>query len=347
MRAPLQYDPPMFTDLRSRDVHAAAERIRGIVRRTELRRSAALSEHTGTDVFLKAECEQLTGSFKLRGAYNALSSLAPERRALGVVAASAGNHGLGVAYSARAFGIPAMLYIPSTAPAVKRDGIVALGATIDATSPDYDHALERALEHAERDHVAFVSATGDPDVIAGQGTAALEILQDLPTLRTMILPVGGAGLLAGFGSLLRADAPSVRILGVQGTRSDAMARALEAGKLVHVSHETTLADGLSGDIDDLALDVGKHSLDVLAIVTEDEIAKAIAWLSREEGLVVEGSGAVGVAALLQKKIYKPQGPVAVMLSGGNIDSARHAEIVARYAPQGMRAGTSETSVSPR
>jgi threonine dehydratase len=337
----------MFSDLRSHDVHTAAERIRGIVRRTSLRRSASLSELADTDVFLKLECEQITGSFKLRGAYNALASLSPEQRARGVIAASAGNHGLGVAYAARELGIAAMLYIPSTAPAVKRDGIVALGATIDATSPDYDHALARAMAHARRDGVPFVSATGDRDVIAGQGTAALEILEELKSVCTVIVPVGGAGLLAGFGSLIRAEAPTVRILGVQGTRSDAMARALEAGMLVPVSHENTLADGLSGDIDDLALDVGKHSLDVLAIVTEDEIAMAIAWLSREEGLVVEGSGAVGVAALLQKKIYKPAGPVAVVLSGGNIDAARHAEVVARYAAHGARAGTPPTSVSPR
>ena len=337
----------MFSDLRSRDVHAAAERIRGVARRTELRRSPGLSELTGTDVFLKLECAQVTGSFKLRGAYNALCSLAPERRARGVIAASAGNHGLGIAYAARELGIPATLYIPSTAPAVKRDGILALGAQVDATSPDYDHALARAMAHAEREGVPFVSATGDADVIAGQGTAALEILEELDTVRTIIVPVGGAGLLAGFGSLLRAEAPAVRIVGVQGTRSDAMARALDAGKLVPVSHESTLADGLSGDIDDLALDVGKHSLDVLAIVTEEEIATAIAWLSREEGLVVEGSGAVGVAALLQKKIYKPKGPVAVVLSGGNIDAARHAEVVARDSAHGARAGTSATSVSPR
>jgi len=337
----------MFSELRSRDVHTAADRIRAVVRRTDLRRSPVLSELTGTDVYLKLECEQVTGSFKLRGAYNALASLEPERRARGVIAASAGNHGLGIAYAARALGIPATLYIPSTAPGVKRDGIVALGARVDATSPDYDHALARAMIHAEQEKVPFVSATGDTDVIAGQGTAALEILEDLPTVRTVILPVGGAGLLAGFGSLLRAEAPTVRIFGVQGTRSDAMARALEAGKLVPVSHEGTLADGLSGDIDDLALDVGKHSLDVLAIVTEEEIAMAIAWLSREEGLVVEGSGAVGVAALLEKKIYKPKGPVAVVLSGGNIDAARHAEIMSRHPAQGTRAGTSATSVSPR
>ena len=333
MRRTPGYDAAMFTDLLPQSVYAAADRIRGVARRTALRHSHALTELTGTDVYLKLECEQITGSFKLRGAYNALASLPPDVRARGVVAASAGNHGLGVAYSARELGIPATLYIPSTAPAVKRDGIAALGATIDATSPDYDHALARALVHAQREGIPFVSATQDLDVVAGQGTAALEILEELRSLRTVLVPVGGAGLLGGFGSLLRAAAPDVRIVGVQGTRSAAMALSLEAGKVVHVPHEITLADGLAGDIDEFAFDIGKHALDLLAIVTEEEIEKAIAWLYTEEGLVVEGSGAVGVAALLQKKVYKPGGPVVVVLSGGNIDPARHAAIVAAHAPR--------------
>jgi threonine dehydratase len=328
-------------------VYAAADRIRDVVRRTALRFSAALSEHTGTDVYLKLECEQITGSFKLRGAYNALASLEPAARARGVIAASAGNHGLGVAYAARALGIPATIYIPSSAPAVKRDGITALGATVDASSPDYDHALARALEHARRDGVPFVSPTSDLDVVAGQGTAALEILEDLPALRTVIVPVGGAGLLGGFGMLLRAAAPNVRIVGAQGTRSAAMARSLEANAVTPVPHELTLADGLAGDIDEFALDIGRHSLDVLAIVTEDEIESAIAWLYAHEGLVVEGAGAVGIAALLQKKVYKPAGPVAVVLSGANIDAERHARIVAGAMAQGARLGTSAISSSPR
>ena len=322
----------MFSDLRSQDVYAAADRIRGVARRTALRHSSALTDLTGTDVYLKLECEQITGSFKLRGAYNALASIPADARARGVVAASAGNHGLGVAYAARALGIPATLYIPSTAPAVKRDGITALGATIDATSPDYEAALVLAMAHAEREGIPFVSATQDLDVVAGQGTAALEILEELRSLRTVLVPVGGGGLLGGFGSFLRSVAPEVRIVGVQGTRSAAMARSLEAGRVTPVPHELTLADGLAGDIDEFAFDIGKHALDVLAIVTEEEIEMAIAWLYTEEGLVVEGSGAVGVAALLQKKVYKPAGPVAVVLSGANIDASRHAEIVAARAP---------------
>lgn len=324
----------MFTDLSSQDVYAAASRLRGVARRTALRHSSALTDHTRTDVYLKLECEQLTGSFKLRGAYNALASLPADVRAHGVVAASAGNHGLGIAYAARELGIPATLFIPSTAPAVKRDGIIALGATVDATSPDYDHAHERARHFAQQNGLPFVSATSDIDVVAGQGTAALEIFEELPAVRTVILPVGGAGLLGGFGSFLRAVAPEVRIVGAQGTRCAAMARSLEAGKVTPVPHELTLADGLAGDIDEFAFDIGKHALDLLAIVTEPEIERAIAWLFTEEGLVVEGSGAVGVAALLQRKIYKPAGPVVVVLSGANIDAARHAEIVAAHASAG-------------
>jgi len=338
---------PSFADLRSQDVYAAADRIRDVARRTPLRRSEALSAITGTDVYLKLECAQITGSFKLRGAYNALASLSAAERARGVVAASAGNHGLGIAYSARALAIPATLYIPSTAPDVKRDGIAALGATIDASSPDYEAALVLAMQHAERESIPFVSATQNLDVVAGQGTAALEILEEQPSLRTVLVPVGGAGLLAGFGMFLRDIAPQVRIVGVQGTRSAAMARSLEANQVVPVPHEITLADGLAGDIDEFALDVGRNSLDLLAIVTEEEIEAAIAWLYTNEGLVVEGSGAVGVAALLQKKVYKPVGPVVVVLSGANIDPEKHAKLVEKYGAQGTRAGTSATSVSPR
>jgi threonine dehydratase len=331
MRETPGYDAAMFSDLHSQDVYSAAVRIRGVARRTALRQSQRLTDLTGTDVYLKLECEQITGSFKLRGAYNALASIPPGLRARGVVAASAGNHGLGVAYAARELGISATLYIPSTAPAVKRDGIAALGATIDATSPDYEAALILAMAHAEREGIPFVSATQDLNVVAGQGTAALEILEELRSLRTVVVPVGGGGLLGGFGSFLRSVAPDVRIIGVQGTRSAAMALSLEAGKVVPVPHELTIADGLAGDIDEFALDIGKHALDLLAIVTEEEIEMAVAWLYTEEGLVVEGSGAVGVAALLQKKVYKPVGPVVVVLSGANIDAGRHAAIVAAHA----------------
>ncbi|MFL5559857.1 MAG: threonine/serine dehydratase [Gemmatimonadaceae bacterium] len=313
-------------------VREAAERLRGVVVHTPLRRSAALSRLTGTEVWLKLECLQHTGSFKLRGAFNALALIPAARRARGVVASSAGNHGLGVARAAREFGIPATIFVPSTAPAVKREGIVASGAAVDASRPDYDAAMAAALDHAAATGALFVNPCAGDDLLAGQGTVAVEILEDLPSLGAVVAPVGGGGLIGGIASFLRRAAPAVRILGAQSERTDAMARSLAAGRIIDIGHEPTLAEGLAGAVDEEGLAIGRAALDDIAVVSEDAIAGAIAWLAREEGLVVEGSGAVGVAALLTRALGLTTGPVAVVVSGGNIDRARHAAIVAAEAP---------------
>lgn len=309
-------------------VREAAERARCIVAHTPLRASPALSRATGVECWLKLESEQHTGSFKLRGAFNALSLIPAARRSRGVVASSAGNHGLGVARAAREFGIPATIFVPSTAPAVKRDGIARLGATVDSSSPDYDAAMVAALAHAAATGALFVNPCAGDDLLAGQGTVALEILEDLPTLAAVVVPVGGGGLAGGMASYLRGAAPDVRILGAQSERTDAMARSLAAGRIVDIGHDPTLAEGLAGAIDAEGLEIGRAALDGIAVVREEAIADAIAWLARDEGLVVEGSGAVGVAALLAGALGRLSGPVAVVVSGGNIDPARHAEIVA-------------------
>jgi threonine dehydratase len=308
-------------------VRAAADRLRGIVTRTPLRHSPALSRATGVECWLKLECLQRTGSFKLRGAFNALALIPESARPRGVVASSAGNHGLGVALAARELAIPATIFVPSTAPAIKRDGIAALGATVDSSRPDYDAAMEAAIEHAARSGARFVNPCAGDDLLAGQGTVALEILDELPTLGAVVAPVGGGGLIGGIASYLRAAAPAVRILGAQSERTDAMARSLAAGRVVDIGHEPTLAEGLAGAIDAEGLAIGRVALDAIAVVSEDDIAAAIGWLSREEGLVVEGSGAAGVAALLAGALGSVAGPVAVVVSGGNIDAARHAAIV--------------------
>lgn len=310
-------------------VREAAERMRRIVARTPLRASPALSQVAGVECWLKLECEQHTGSFKLRGAFNALALIPTARRSRGVVASSAGNHGLGVARAAREFGIPATIFVPSTAPAVKRDGITRLGATVDSSCPDYDAAMAAAVAHAAATGALFVNPCAGADLLAGQGTVALEILEELPTLGAVVVPVGGGGLAGGMASYLRAAAPDVRILGAQSERTDAMARSLAAGRIVDIGHDPTLADGLAGAIDAEGLAIGRAALDGIAVVSEDAIADAIAWLAREEGLMVEGSGAVGVAALLAGALGRLPGPVAVVVSGGNIDPARHAEIVRR------------------
>jgi threonine dehydratase len=320
----------MYGDLRPIDVYQAAARIRGVATRTPLRRSAALSELAGGDVFLKLETEQVTGSFKLRGALNTLASLGEAVRRRGVVASSAGNHGLGVAYAARHYGAPATLFVPATAPQVKKDGIAALGARIDDSAPDYDAAMVLAKAYAAEHDVPFINpCLGDP-LLAGQGTVALEIAEELPRLAAVVVCVGGGGLLGGVGCFLRPVAPEVRIYGAQSDQTAAMSRSLAAGHLVEIQSAPTLADGLAGQIDEEALEIGRHALDGIVALTEAEIGEAIAWLARVEGIMVEGAGAVAVAAILHGRLPGLPTPAVAIVSGRNIDRARWDEVRRRY-----------------
>ena len=317
----------MFRDLRPLSVFAAARRLDGVARRTPLRRSSGLGERSRGDVFLKLESEQLTGSFKLRGAFNSVAALPESVRARGVIAASAGNHGLGVAYTARTLGVPATVYVPCTAPEVKRNGIASMGATVDATAPDYDAAFALAVAAAAEQERAFVHPCAGAELVAGQGTVGLEVLQELPELGTIVVPIGGAGLVAGIASLLRAVAPAVRIVGAQSVNTAAMARSLEAGSVVPIPSVPTLADGLAGGIDEFALDVGKHAVDEMVLVTEAEIEHAIAWLARHEGVIAEGAAAVGVAAVLAGKQTSTPAPLVAVITGRNIDPRTHERIL--------------------
>lgn len=318
----------MFSDLRATDVLAAADRIRALIKRTPLVRSTALSEIAGGDVFLKLENEQTTGSFKLRGALNVLSRLSAEARTRGVVASSAGNHGLGVAYAAKHFGVQATIFVPSTAPKVKRDGIIALGATIDTSQPDYDAAMDAAKAFAAQRGATFINPCLGEMLLAGQGTVALEILGDIPDLATLVVNVGGGGLLGGCASLVRAAAPAVRIVGAQSENTAAMSRSLAAGRLVEIESVPTLADGLAGQIDDEAFDIGRHGLDDIVVLSEAEIGRAIAWLWTEEHQRVEGAGACGVGAVLLGRV-RVATPAAIVVSGGNIDPAKLERILER------------------
>ncbi|MDE3127786.1 MAG: pyridoxal-phosphate dependent enzyme [Gemmatimonadota bacterium] len=311
----------MFSRLRPQAVRDAARRIGGHVKRTPLVKSDALSRAAGGDVYLKLENLQTTGSFKLRGALNALSLLPSDAQRRGVVTSSAGNHGLGVAYAASALGIPATIFVPSTAPDVKKNGIRALGATLDDAQPDYDAAMAAARAFGAEHGLPFVNPCLGDDLLAGQGTVALEILQELPALRTLLVPVGGGGLLGGCASLVRHDAPNARIVGAQSDQTAAMARSVAAGRVVEIPVAPTLADGLAGQIDEHALDIGVHALDDIVLLTEDEIARAIAWLHAEHDLKVEGAGAVAAGAALLGKTPLAFPAVAVV-SGGNIDDAR-------------------------
>lgn len=311
------------------DVINAAQRLRGIIERTPLVRSASLSAATGTDVFLKCENLQRTGSFKIRGAYTALSSLPMDVRARGIVASSAGNHGLGVALSAHLLGVRARVFVPLGAPSVKRDGILRYGAEVDQTQPDYDSAHAAAVAYANANGMAFVNPCAGDALLAGQGTVALEIIEELPDVRTVIVPVGGGGLVGGVGVVLRAMTPHVRIVGAQTENTNAMAVSLAAGRRADIELRATIADGLAGQVDDEGVAIGQFAIDEMRVVTETQTANAIAWASREHDLRVEGSGAVGIAAALENRIPRFDGPIAVIVSGGNIDDERWRSLTAR------------------
>jgi threonine dehydratase len=315
----------MFERLTPEAVRAAAKRIAPHIRRTPLVRSEELSAVAGGDVYLKLEIEQLTGSFKLRGALNALGCLSPEQKKAGVVASSAGNHGMGVASAAKTLGIKAKVWVPRAAPQVKKDGIRAMGAEIDDTASDYDAAMAIAIADGKKTGRTFINPCLGDDLIAGQGTVALEIIEDLPGLKSLVVNVGGGGLLGGCASLLRYERKDVRIYGAQSVNTAAMSLSMAAGKIVDIPSVTTLADGLAGVIDADGFEIGQRSLDGIVTLSEDEIAKAIAWLSRAHGKRVEGAGACGSGAVLFRKL-KVETPCAVVVSGGNIDMARWTEI---------------------
>lgn len=309
------------------EVRDAAARIAGVVTHTPLIPSPALSAIARGEVLLKLECQQVSGSFKIRGALNALLSLTPEQRARGVVASSAGNHGRGIAMAAERLGVAATVFVPASAPAIKRDGIAAHGARVDATSVNYDAAESAARRFAVETGATFVSPCTGRALLAGAGTVAKEVLDDLPALRTIVVCVGGGGLVGGIGGYLRGLAPGVRILGAQSVRTNAMALALESGQPTDIPNLPTLADGLAGLVDAEMLAQGQAALDGIVTVSEEEIADAITWAYHEHGLTVEGAGAVGIAAVRSRRL-KPQAfPVVITVSGANIDAAKWRALV--------------------
>ncbi len=313
-------DPAILPSLDA--VRAAADGLRTFLPPSRVVRSDALSDVLGVDVFFKLELENPTGSFKVRGAYTVLAGLSPTERARGVVASSAGNHGLGVAYAAKAFDTPATLYVPRTAPDVKKAGIRALGTTVNDDAADYDAAMVVAKAHAAREGIRFINPCLGLDLLAGQGTVALELLEQVPDMATVVICTGGGGLLGGMGAVLRALAPRVTIVGAQTVETAAMSRSLSAGVVVDIPVTPTLADGLSGAIDADALHIGQVCADQMAVVTEAELGETMAWLWRTTGWSVEGAGAVTVAALRHGYLKAPAGPLVALVSGRNVDPSR-------------------------
>jgi threonine dehydratase len=317
------------TQLTLDDVRAAAARIGPSVVRTPLERSATLSDLCGFDVWLKFECFQHTGSFKLRGALNALQV---REAPASVVTASAGNHGLGVARAGQLLGVAATVVVPETASPVKTEALRRSGAALVQTGRTYDEAEASAIDLARERGIPFISAYNDPAVIAGGGTVALEILEDLPDVRTLLVPAGGGGLLSGVGVAAHGLNPAINVRGVQSEASPALHAALQCGQLVNVEVLPSLADGLAGNVEagSITFDLIRQYVTGIDLVSEDAIASAMAWLVLNERVVVEGSAAVGVAALLPGVTPPPAGPIAVVLTGRNVARAVLQEYV--HAP---------------
>lgn len=311
-------------------VYGAARRLAGAVRRTPLARAEFLGDAAGREVLLKLECWQRTGSFKVRGAFNAVARLGPGTRSRGVVTASAGNHGQAVALAAREVGVHATVFVPANAPATKQRRIRGYGAELRADAADYDEAERMAHEFARTTGAHFVHAFSAPDVVAGQGTIALELLDERPDIGHVLIPVGGGGLAGGVGRVLKTVNPRIRVTGVQSVETTAMHAALEAGRLVDVPVTPTLADGLAGCTDQAAYELAAAVLDELLLVEEAAIEAAIRQLYLREGVVAEGAGAVAVAALLDGRVPL-HGTTAVLVTGGNIDGHALAGILGTEA----------------
>ncbi len=310
------------------EVRHAAERIAHMVPPSPLTRSQKLSAN-GIDIFLKREFLNPTGSFKIRGACNALTILSSSHNQ--VVASSAGNHGLGVAYAAARLNMKATLFVPHNAPSIKKDGIRSLGANVNDSAPNYDAAMALAQEFAHSNSMPFVNPCSGIDLLAGQGTIALELLNAEPrNFSTVVICTGGGGLLGGCGAVLRALAPNTRIVAVQSTETAAITKSVLANHVVTIPNAPTIADGLAGQIDEDALFIAKQCADDFILVTEDEIADTIAWLWHEENVRVEGAGAVALAAIKHEKIPLLKGPVVATVTGGNIDIERHQDLVNRF-----------------
>ena len=304
------------------DVAAAARRIVGSAWRTPLVPSPWLSDATGADVWLKLEVVQATGSFKIRGAANAVARLKEFHPAVAsVTTASAGNHGLALATAGRRFGVNVRVHLPATAPDAKRRSLEQLGAEIVA-APTYDAAEVAAQDDVRRTGTMFISAYSHPDVIAGAGTAALEMLEEHPDLDTFIVPLGGGGLLSGTATVVRTLVQGATIVGAEADASPVFTGALAAGRPVSVDVRPTLADGLAGNMepDSPTFEVVRDLVDRVLLVREHNIAAAMRDLILKDRLVAEGAAATAVGALLQGDLDLRGRRVGVILSGRNVDA---------------------------
>ncbi|MDE1163577.1 MAG: threonine ammonia-lyase [Acidobacteriaceae bacterium] len=319
-------------------VRAARERLTNEIFLSPCTHSQTLSGMTGLDIYLKLENLQMTGSFKERGALNRISMLTAEEAARGVVAASAGNHAQGVAYHATRRGIRSVIVMPLTTPLVKVQNTRGFGAEVILHGANYDEAYAEARRFCEAESMTFIHPFDDPLVMAGQGTLGLELLEQIPGLEAVVVPVGGGGIIGGIACAVKETNPAVKVIGVQTALLPSMAAAVEAGHPVTLDPGTTIADGIAvRRAGDVTFPTVSKYVDEIVTVDEDEIALAILTLLEREKTLAEGAGATALAALMQKRTsLAPGTKTAVLVSGGNIDVTLLARIIERGLVQDGR-----------
>jgi threonine dehydratase len=316
-----------FVDLG--EIERARNAIAATIRATPVNVSPVLSDLAGVPVYLKLEHMQITGSFKLRGASNAVASLSDEERRRGVVGVSTGNHGRGLAYAARAAGVKCIICMSRLVPQAKIDGIKAQGAEVRIVGQSQDEAQLEVDRLVAEDGMTMIPPFDHRKIIAGQGTLGLELLEQVPDLATVLVPLSGGGLISGVAAALKAKRPEVRIVGISMERGAAMHECLKAGKPVQVEELATLADSLGGGIglnNRLTFAMTRDLVDDVVLVSETEIAAAIRHAYWQERQIIEGSGSVGISALLARRI-ESDGPIVAILSGGNIDMNQHHRVI--------------------
>lgn len=310
------------------NVYRAGYVLKSVVRRTDVLPAPKLNLEA--ELYLKTENLQITGSFKVRGSYYKMSRLTPEERARGVIACSAGNHAQGVALAAQKNGIKAVICLPDGAPISKVEATKSYGAEVCLVEGVYDDAYRRALALRDEKGYSFIHPFNDEDVIAGQGTIALELAEQLPDMDAVIVPVGGGGLISGIAFTLKSLNPNVKVYGVQAAGAPSMRNSLRDGKIETLSGVSTIADGIAvKQPGDLTYEICQKYVDEIVTVTDDEIAAAILALMEQHKLVTEGAGAVSVAAAMFNKVDIRGKKVVCLLSGGNIDVTILSRVISR------------------
>lgn len=326
------YDSEVHTPVTIADIWDAYKLLKPRLHHTPLTPSRTLRELTGSDIYLKAENMQRSGSFKVRGASFKLSRLSEEEYRRGVIAASAGNHAQGVAIAAAQYNIPCTIVMPETAPIAKVMATQGYGATVVLHGFTYDDAYQHCLELQEESGATFIHAFDDPDVIAGQGTLGLEMLSDLPDADALIVPIGGGGLIAGITIAARALRPNIQIIGVQAEGASSCRTSLDAGELKTLPSITTIADGIAVKRPGaLTFPIIQHLVDNVVLVNDEAIIGAVLLLMERSKMLVEGAGAAGVAAMLSGAVKLNGKKVLVPLTGGNIDI----NLVGRFIEHGL------------